>query len=352
MRVGIGCRRGRIWLLVVWLGVFLGVTLGLTPVYAWNPGTHAYVAEVLGLGPGWGNYQEIYGALVYDVFNFSFDPYGFYLSNLLHSPAAVKLWQSAQSFGSPALPLAFGFLSHNDVWGADATAHHDGRTYGQGVGYVMAKAADIYTLFPLPSQYGVGEEIQLLMNHLVVENAVDILLAQRLQQQTGLNLGSLVTEAALVRSPLIADLLVAAYAPDLVQASGGALSPAAAEAYIRAAEGQFQLIMVAYGQALAAAEPVPQLAAFLAQVAKNYPGVPPLSDDELTALLTQYIFAALNLCGNPDLPGYYWPEVAATVDYVRANLQASGISPVPVPAAWSLLGLGCLVLGLGRRFWG
>jgi len=39
--------------------------------------------------------------------------------------------------------LAFGYFSHNGVWGADFTAHHSGITYGQGQGYVIAKATEL-----------------------------------------------------------------------------------------------------------------------------------------------------------------------------------------------------------------
>ena len=52
---------------------------------------------------------------------------------------------SCPSYGPP---VAFGFMTHNDVWGADSTAHHDGKTtYSQGTGYVIAKAQELPLLF-------------------------------------------------------------------------------------------------------------------------------------------------------------------------------------------------------------
>lgn len=41
----------------------------------------------------------------------------------------MKVWEAAQS--KPGKALAFGFVSHNEVWGVDSTAHRSGITFGQ-----------------------------------------------------------------------------------------------------------------------------------------------------------------------------------------------------------------------------
>ncbi|MCL4477241.1 MAG: hypothetical protein M1508_13645 [Nitrospirae bacterium] len=50
----------------------------------------------------------------------------------------LKVWDASRN--EVERSLAYGFVSHNDMWGADFTAHHSGRTYGQTEGYVIAKA--------------------------------------------------------------------------------------------------------------------------------------------------------------------------------------------------------------------
>ena len=153
---------GRWQRLVVCLGIIGSLGLASSQAYGWNSGTHSHVADVQGSTQGSSNYQEMYGGMALDTFNFGFDPYSIYLAGLLHTDAALKLWDCAQVAGPKALPVAFGFMTHNDVWGADYTAHHDGRTYGQGTGYVIAKANFLHTLYPLPPEYGVPLELELL----------------------------------------------------------------------------------------------------------------------------------------------------------------------------------------------
>jgi hypothetical protein len=56
---------------VIFLAVFLVITLGLVPsqAWAWGSATHAYIADRLGSTQGETNLNEIYGAMALDTFN-------------------------------------------------------------------------------------------------------------------------------------------------------------------------------------------------------------------------------------------------------------------------------------------
>lgn len=325
------------------VGVVMLGSLGLasSQAYGWGSGTHNYVADVLGSTQGSSNYQEMYGAMALDTFNFRFDPYSVYLADLLHTDAAMQVWNRAQVAGPKALPVAYGFMSHNNVWGADSTAHINGLTYGQKIGYVIAKAKDLQALYPLPPFLGVPLEVELLMDHLVVESAVDVLL-----KQVDPGLGQKIRIAALVRPPEFPTLLVDAFADDLVTFSQGTdhpFTPAQAAAFIYLSEGAARKTLWKYGLALDAEHPVPWLALQLAGIAEAYLGSLPLSKAKLTVLLSYYIFGAMNICGD------FNAEIAATTVFVDQQLQLHGVTyTTPLPATVLLFGLGLAGMGLFR----
>ena len=335
---------GRWQRLVVCLGIIAGLGLASSRAYGWGSAAHATVADALGSTQGLSNYQEIYGGMALDTFNFGFDPYSIYMAGLLHADP-LKVWNSAQSTGLQALPVAFGFMTHNEIWGADYTAHYNGMTYGQGTGYVIAKANLLQTSYPLPPTYEVPLELQLVMAHLVVETAVDVLL-----KQIDPLLGQKITQAALLRPPEFPALLVDAYAQDLVNYSTNTtgvtpLSLTEATDYIFAQEGAFRNTMVLYGQALDANDPVPLLAGELATLAQPYLGSLPLTEEQLAFVLSIYIDLAMDICG-PDFAA----EIAATSEFVGQQLQLHGITAVPLPPALWLFGSGLIGLAGWRRF--
>jgi len=84
------------------VGVVMLGSMGLasSQAYGWGSGTHNYVADVLGSTQGLSNYQEMYGAMALDTFNFKFDPYSVYMADLLHTDAAMQVWKSAMQRSS------------------------------------------------------------------------------------------------------------------------------------------------------------------------------------------------------------------------------------------------------------
>jgi len=69
-------------------------------------------------------------------------PFSQYLQGQVHGTPGdesfMKVWDSSRC--GLQRSLAYGFLSHNDVWGADYTAHHKACTTGLNEGYVITKA--------------------------------------------------------------------------------------------------------------------------------------------------------------------------------------------------------------------
>ena len=125
------------FLITVFICSCLLLVWGPARAFAWGGATHAYFAREL--GQGMLNSQEIYGATVPDLFNLMLDlPYYDYLADQTHYQYA-QIKTRARRMGLDA--FAFGFVSHNEGWGADYTAHRRGRTTRGG--YVITKSESL-----------------------------------------------------------------------------------------------------------------------------------------------------------------------------------------------------------------
>ena len=284
----------------------LMVAFGVCQALAWGSATHAYIGSKLVKKPASASLQVIYGAMVPDCFNFRFDlPEDLYY--LTHEDS-LDLWDAADAppFNtSPLKALGFGFVSHNDDFGADSTAHHEGRTYGLGEGYVTAKAYDLLIDNPLLLIY-VDGDTALELCHNFVEFGVD-LLVRGLDRR----IGKRMSEAALERDADFPDLLLEAYDFSALGVS---------EAEVRNAEGQFRSLMVAYGQALQQRGDgaVAALASQIADLALDYLEDKGISFPEslIVPIITFYLGKAMDLC-QPDFAG----EIAATITFVQGELD-------------------------------
>ena len=124
------------------IAVALGTAVFVTPALSWEKGTHLYIADKLkkqgGMNPS--NMDEMYGAMAPDIFNYVFDlpaeVYAWLYDQTHHQ--YINMWKAVK-WGYEK-PLAFGFVSHNDTWGADRTAHHLALTTGLNEGYIITKA--------------------------------------------------------------------------------------------------------------------------------------------------------------------------------------------------------------------
>jgi len=284
--------------------------------YPWGYAGHAYIAAKLNKQLGQRNENEVYGAMAPDLFNFSFDlpvyaPGGPYYQLHYLFP---QVWDQEKTGMEKG--LGYGFISHNDLWGADFTAHHSSRTYGAEHGYVVAKAGELSAAAPLLASM-VGEDAALELCHTFVEFGLEVL-TKRMDPQ----IGDKICSAARARSPRFAGQLVEAYADGLAPYCGG--SPELAAMAIILAEGEFRDQMLVYGQMLMMDEQdlLDGLAVYLAGFADDYlaangitlpPGV------DLVPVIRFYMQMSMVLCEDD-----YPTELGATVKFVDAEMARHG----------------------------
>lgn len=303
--------------------VVFGLAFGLlvSSAYPWGSAVHAYIADHLGKKLAPQNLNEMYGIMAPDIFNYSFDlgPEGYTAVYGATHYSFMKVWRAA------IFPLgkaqAFGFVAHNDAWGADFTAHHAGRTVGLVEGYVVAKARLLLAALKTDPAYAALElpdEIGLEVAHNLIENAVDILM-KRVDPQIGMR----VAGSGLLASPEFALLFIKAFASDLAPVFGGRVAFARA---VVAADREFRKTMIAYGQALLQDEAtaVDLLSGQMADLSRGFLasyGVILPAGVDLKPLIVSAIQGGMAICA-----GDFLGEIQATTAFVKANLAANHIS--------------------------
>lgn len=304
--------------------VSLAVIILAGPASTWDRGTHAFIADLLKKAGGPYNTDEMYGAMAPDVFNFLFSPPNVLFRDFLYDQThhnfmkvreAVK-WGYEKS-------SAYGFLSHNNIWGADSTAHHASRTLLPNEGYVITKAQLLHgwlmanvpdyaaLLGPYPA---IGEQVC----HNIIEAAGDIVLARY-----DPSVGAKLVDIVLRPKPHMQNLMAKAYAQDLSDASaplGFPLTTAQAEQLIRTEEENFRTSCIAYGYLLQQDESVIManvIAQFkqLASAFLSLYNIPVPPDPQLEMLLQVSFTVAISL-----IESDYIDEVLATIDMVKRNM--------------------------------
>ena len=232
----------------------------------------------------------------------------------------MDVWNTAKSV--PAKAAAFGFVSHNEEWGIDSTAHISGITFGQGGGYVTAKANELALILePILAANGLPITGQVVVDiaHEFVEYGVDILM-----KNIDPMLGAKIVRAAAPPNPDIPLVVEQAFVKGFAEEFG--LRLADARKYFKSSERQFRQVMILYGQALME-DPetaIELLAEHLAEIATAFlasyditlpPGV------DITPLAQLGISMAMEICA-PD----FGPEVVATSEFVEGQLPEHGIS--------------------------
>jgi len=296
--------------------LFLSLFFFSSTAFSWGSATHAFIDDQIMKKKGLRNLNEMYGAMSPDIFNYLFEaPFQKDLYMQTHYQFQ-KVWEQAKSGSAKA--LAYGFVSHNDSWGADSTAHHAGMTYGMTEGYVIAKAKELSTLAPLPSDLGIPPDVALEMYHNFVESGVDLLI-KRLDP----SIGDKMITSALRRSREFPYLLVRAYSADLAPYFG---SPADAAKAITAAEREFRKTTVLYGQALlqdegTALNLVSEQMAELAEKFLGAYGIPAPPKEQAIQLIAFYISISMSLCEQD-----FAREIAETQNYVAQQMSFSAIA--------------------------
>jgi hypothetical protein len=317
---------------IVFVGtLFLSILLSAPAAFPWGWTVHTYIDEQFATKWHITNANQLYGGLAPDLFNFRFDTPEFrdYMQGRTHNDF-MPVWNAAKS--KPAKALAFGFVSHNEVWGVDSTAHQAGLTYGQvgtipghpdAGGYVIAKAYELMGILNLLPQFtalNLPVPVVLTVTHELVERGVDLLM-----KELDPMIGAKMAAAALPPNPNFPLLMEKAYAEDLAAHFG--ISRFEAVKFLTSSERQFRQTMVLYGHVLMQddATAIALMAEQLEDMAKAFlvaVGLPPLSDDlDIKPLLEFGIWQAMGLCEND-----FAAEVEATVDHVTQQFRAHGIS--------------------------
>ncbi|MHB8773286.1 MAG: hypothetical protein ACYC7J_20020 [Syntrophales bacterium] len=310
-------------LVVSWLtGLMLILTVGAA--FAWEAATHAYIEEYLYKQRGQADEDvmrnRIYGANAIDIFNNNFTSPYLDFAAYFHSTSQeyfLEAWQIAATTEEKA--FAYGFVSHNNKWGMDSTAHVSGITYGRGTGYVIAKAKVLAAMLgpSLEAQLGLppgylSAEVLVNLCHYLVESGVDFLILEKDPA-----IGSKLMNAAFFRSDEVPALLVNAYEDDFADLAG--ITDTAA-GIITTAEANFQISMMNYGWALTQPNALDLVAQGLAGIGVIYLGLPPGSETILTPVAKSGIQAAMMLCRRD-----FEREIEADTGWVNGKLSAAGV---------------------------
>ena len=207
--------------------LFLVLNLAIvTYGFSWGAATHAFIMKRVGPLYLALNFQEMYGAMAPDLFNYDFALYHVpVLRAFTHGQPGnegfMAVWQKA---GPMVKPLAFGFVAHNDVWGADYTAHHQSQTLtppadfpsipGVDPGYVTIKALALNSdpvmngyLVAVGLDNSVPEQFKLRLDicENLVESAGDLII-----KKVDPTIGSQIISSVVLRNQNFPDLLIKA----------------------------------------------------------------------------------------------------------------------------------------------
>jgi len=220
------------------------------PALAWGPGAHA----VIGLGvlrqrPSpvasvlvnrYLALQAVYGMAAPDMAQVAPQPLRSALYAAMHDAPGFLAVPKAANLASPVeRAFSFGWVTHNQAWGADFYAHIQNPLTPPGMGpqlqmgYVNNRAA---VLVALAAQAGLALTDAAAQDY--IEAAIDLLLDDQIANR---QLALLLWQAAIWRDYRIPGLLARAYAAPL------GVDPAV----IRAVEAGFRSFLAAYGGVLA-----------------------------------------------------------------------------------------------------
>jgi hypothetical protein len=347
--------------------IFSGLTVGLailfvtTTAYPWNYATHAYIAGKIGKALPLANFNEMYGAMAPDLFNFEFSlmtdlalrrfthgippDAAYYFPYPAPNQDFMQVWNLA-GWGLKR-STAYGYISHNDAWGDDFVAHWrafptadptpptpipfpiympEGYSL-QPPGYVICLAATldaglaiegIWTAMGFETDYAT----RLMFCHNIIEYAGDLAL-KRHDPLIGRNL----ILACALRTPEFRSLLKAAF-------------PNAYDSMIDAGEPEYRKMLMQYGLILLMPEQraINMLAEQLADLAIDYLiflGFPPEMVEPMKPQLVEFgigaLTASIDICEHADsylgdsFPSYMQELNQVAIPWVKAQLLAHGV---------------------------
>ena len=290
--------------------------------YPWGWAAHTYVIDQLGSKAPTANLQEIYGGMATDAFNYLTlaDPTLEPVQNILFHEAHYEsqaLWENA----NPSLkPMAYGFVSHNEAWGEDWTAHIQNLTLGGHEGYVIIKAQTLAAGLSAALNGIVAPADLLVVSHELIEYGIDLLVRKNQDKGIGLKM----TTAAVERSNDFPLLLASTFGPSLTSSIG--IPPLQATAIIVGAENQYNMTMVIYGYILATpddAQTMDLLVQFLLPQAQSYfasRGIILPPEIDLAQVIHDALTASMQLCAAD-----YYKDLTRTRSHTVSQMAVNGI---------------------------
>jgi hypothetical protein len=287
--------------------------------FSWGSATHAYIAKELGKEIA--DPQMLYGAaapdFIYDSRSLNSD----YLFKQTHL-SITNLKKKARKMDMAA--FAFGFMSHNEKWGADYTAHKKGRTTKKG--YVVTKAIllEPEMLFHLqaaledagvPYSFLLARALASDLAHKLTEIAIDLQI--RLHEDTSIGLDFL--NSAQSAHDTIPELLENTYGHGLSKRLK--ITREEANHSIAEAESDFRQLMVRYGELLNQQDSTDfhalseEGAALLNTSLKNITGKDVVIQPEVMREL-------MNLAMQ-NVEADYAQEISATISYLKKRKEIS-----------------------------
>ncbi len=301
---------------------------------AWAPATHAHIEKQLYKARGQVTQDilnnRIYGATALDIFNFSFTAPFPACAAYFHKPEEQNFWQVWDK-ADMQRAFAYGFVSHNNSWGMDATAHLSALTGGRGQGYVIAKAEVLAGLLKETEEYKaliyllggpLPDNVVQDVCHYIIEYGVDLLVRQ---QDPGIGLD--LYQAAAGRDPAVPNLLIAAYAEE--PEFKALIGPLDAATFLTGAELGFRQAMMSYGLALASPAAQDNVAAFLTDFGLQYLGSLGFPDyllDILRPYIGQVVARGLTLTMTEVCAADWSRELKAAKGWVNGRLSSHGVA--------------------------
>ncbi len=289
--------------------------------FAWGSATHALIAEQLNRKGPVLTLNQIYGSMGMDTFNYMFgSPYQAWLGTATHCEP-LPVWNFA--IFPTAKAQAFGFVSHNNLWGADFYAHQPACPEGTLPydGYIFFNAQTVegavtsHPIFgPQLALLSLPTELQHELFRDLTEFGVDILV-----KRSHPFIGRKIATAALLRSPEFPLLLTAAYARGLSMEFG--IPYLQAVNIIRTEESNFRLVTLLYGQALTLDEAaaIHLVSAQMANLAVTGLGLP-VPVEQLIPIIEFSINRAVIECQSD-----YAAEITSMITSVRADMLSHHI---------------------------
>ena len=296
--------------------------------FPWGSLTHVFIGQHLKKQSGPFNLDEIYGTTAPDIFNYIFSPPYIYYRDYLHYKTHfdfMRVWDAVK-YGYEK-PVAYGFVAHNNDWGADWTAHVNSLTLLPDEGYIITKTKALHDILMAVPEYAALDwpyEVSIEVIHHIVEAAGDVIV-----NKASPGIAKKLIKSTLRPSPVFQNLLVKAYAQGLADFSTQTpfpLDDQSAAQVIRGSEVSFRAYMVTYGTVFQQDEPhiIQGIVLNFEAIAMAYLGafgitLPP--EVNLKPLIELALYQAIDLCEDD-----YMAEIWATIDYVDQEMKAHKIN--------------------------